>query len=479
MGQLAMAKTRIRDLVVFLPGITGSVLARDGKDVWGLSVRAIWSALSTGGGSLKGLVLDADDISAPVAPDGVTAPRLVKGPHLVPGLSKIDGYTPVIDAILANFDVVPGDLSSNRPANFFEFPYDWRRDVRAPALSLQRLVREALPRWQEASGARDARVILIGHSMGGLVARHYLEVLGGWQTARALVTYGTPYRGSLNALSFLANGYRKLHLDLTDVLRSCPSVYQLLPIYPCVEDGSAWRRVGDVGVEGLDAGRAADALAFHRAIEAAVESRETEGRQALTVPVVGTRQPTTQYAVLSGSSVVMHRDRPSWLDENLDGGDGTVPRVSAVPIELSDAGGHVYVSEQHGALHSNAASLNDLLGRLQAMQAKNWKAIRGPDVRPMAERASLSVDLDDAVPAGTPVQVEAWLSDGVEDGVLCRFTPADGGAPVQVPLAREQDGRHRASVELVPGIHRAEVRTTAAGPTAAPPVHDLVAVLDG
>lgn len=473
-----MAKTRIRDLVVFLPGITGSVLARDGKDVWGLSIRAIWSALSTGGGSLRSLTLDADDPSRPLAPDGVTAPRLVKGPHLVPGLWKIDGYAPVIDAILSNFDVVPGDPRSDRPANFFEFPYDWRRDVRAPALLLQDLVREQLPRWREASGASDAQVILIGHSMGGLVARHYLEVLGGWETSRALVTYGTPYRGSLNALGFLAHGFRKLHLDLTEVLRSCPSVYQLLPIYPCVADGSTWRRVGDVRIDGLDPRRAADALAFHREIEAAVTAREAAGRGALTVPVVGTRQPTSQYAALSGSGVTMHRDRPAWLDANLDGGDGTVPRVSAVPIELSDAGGQVYVSEQHGTLHSNPAALHDLLGRLQAMQARNWRAIRGPDVRPAAERASLSVDLDDAVPHGTPVQVQAWLSDGAEDALSCRFTPADGGgAPVVLPMQRQGDGGYQAEVELSPGIHRAEVRPATAGPSAAPPVHDLVAVL--
>jgi hypothetical protein len=35
--------------------------------------------------------------------------------------------------------------------------------------------------------------------MGGLVARYYLEVLGGWEKCRALFTFGTPHRGSLNA----------------------------------------------------------------------------------------------------------------------------------------------------------------------------------------------------------------------------------------------------------------------------------------
>jgi hypothetical protein len=33
--------------------------------------------------------------------------------------------------------------------------------------------------------------------MGGLVARHYLEVFDGWRDTRMLVTFGTPYRGSV------------------------------------------------------------------------------------------------------------------------------------------------------------------------------------------------------------------------------------------------------------------------------------------
>jgi triacylglycerol esterase/lipase EstA (alpha/beta hydrolase family) len=67
--------------------------------------------------------------------------------------------------------------------------------------------------------------------MGGLVARYYLEVLEGWRDCRALITFGTPYRGSANALNYLANGYKKLFLDLTEVMRSFSSIYQL-PYFP-------------------------------------------------------------------------------------------------------------------------------------------------------------------------------------------------------------------------------------------------------
>ena len=79
--------------------------------------------------------------------------------------------------------------------------------------------------------------------MGGLVARWYLECLGGWQDTRALITFGTPHRGSLNAVDFLVNGFvKKLGplkvADLSRLLRSLTSVYQLLPIYPCVDVGA-------------------------------------------------------------------------------------------------------------------------------------------------------------------------------------------------------------------------------------------------
>ena len=60
-----------------------------------------------------------------------------------------------------------------------------------------------------AEGSPDAKLVLVGHSMGGLVARYFLECLDGWRDTRRLVTFGTPYRGSLNALNFLVHGLQK------------------------------------------------------------------------------------------------------------------------------------------------------------------------------------------------------------------------------------------------------------------------------
>ncbi len=58
-----------------------------------------------------------------------------------------------------NFDVTPGNIYDDlddKAANFYHFPYDWRRDNRASARLLKKLVDKRLKRWREASGATDA-----------------------------------------------------------------------------------------------------------------------------------------------------------------------------------------------------------------------------------------------------------------------------------------------------------------------------------
>jgi triacylglycerol esterase/lipase EstA (alpha/beta hydrolase family) len=54
------------------------------------------------------------------------------------------------------------------------------------------------------SATRASRVNLVGHSMGGLIARYYVERLGGARKVNVCVTIGTPHHGSL--LSRLALG---------------------------------------------------------------------------------------------------------------------------------------------------------------------------------------------------------------------------------------------------------------------------------
>ena len=235
----------MKDIVVILPGIMGSVLQKDGKDLWNVSGQAIWQVVSSLGNRLDDLKLEGDDPQGGDIGDGVIPTGLIRDTHIIPGLSKIDGYTQTAKLITDNFQVVEGDIyqdPEDKAANFYKFPYDWRRDNRANANILKRLLDMRLKAWRESSAKnKNAQVILIAHSMGGLVSRYYLEVLDGWQDARALFTFGTPYRGSVNAVNVLANGFKKGGIDLIKVLGmreiidSLTSIYQLMPIYPMLQ----------------------------------------------------------------------------------------------------------------------------------------------------------------------------------------------------------------------------------------------------
>jgi hypothetical protein len=477
-----MAKVPLRDLVILLPGITGSVLQKDGLDIWAISGQAAWRTLRSVGDVLQELRLDGDD------PDRIVATGLMPDAHLIPGLVKIDGYSAIAKMIAASFDVINGTECGSRPANFIEFPYDWRLDNRVNARRLDQVVNERLRLWRQHSHNPDAGVIFVGHSMGGLVARYYLEVLEGWRNCRALITFGTPYRGSLNALNFLSNGYKKLFLDLTEAMRSFPSVYQLLPIYKALRVGAEEKRVAEIDdVPGVNAALAKDALAFHREIEdkVAEHARDADylARRYVIVPVVGTRQPTLQSAELSKGRVTVSTAVPEWMDPILGDGDGTVPRASAIPIELSNAYRDSFVAERHGSLQCNKFVLNDLRGRLEQMQARGLENIRGPaESSAAAEQSALALDLDDLFLAGEPVVIRASLvnapdSIGPVRGLIEPVDPPDAAQIGPVDFARAGDDWELVLHDIPAGLYRVEVRTAMAGPRAPTPVHDLFEVV--
>ena len=86
-----MSAATMDDLVVLIPGITGSVLSRDGRDLWNLSARTVWRTVISLGDTIRSLRPEYDDLDADAAPDGVTATALIEDTHLVPP-SSIDRH---------------------------------------------------------------------------------------------------------------------------------------------------------------------------------------------------------------------------------------------------------------------------------------------------------------------------------------------------------------------------------------------------
>lgn len=454
-----------RDLLILLPGITGSVLAdKKGREVWSPSLGAVWQAIKSFGKSIEGLELAGDEVD-----DGVAATRLVPDVTLVPGLVKIDGYTRISEQLCERLGLTSG-------RNFRHFPYDWRRDNRVSAQRLQSQAMDWLAHWRAESGAGDAKLVLIGHSMGGLISRWFVECLGGWKDTRALITLGTPHRGSLNAVDFLVHGMKKgigpFGLDLSPLLRSYTSVYQLLPIYPCVDAGGPENlRIAQAAASGLlphvDVARATAAHTFHQQIEdqqaANAKMAEYAEHGPKVVPVVGFEQPTLQSARVVGGQVELLR---SWHGTDT-GGDGTVPRGSATPLELDEAEREIYAAESHGALQNVDGTLDNIAGVLTRASVDFKK------MRSAALGTALSLDVDDVVLPGEALLVRARpLERNPKISVV--LTPLGGGQSIADQLDRGTGGWQEASFGLDPGIWR--VTVSAEGAT---PVNDLVVVAEG
>lgn len=458
-----MPRKAMRDVVVCIPGITGSVLRKDGRDVWNISGGALLSALTTLGASITDLKLESDPPDADDLGDGITAPEVIRDVHLIPGFWKIDGYTKMLRYIEETFDVTRG-------RNLFEFPYDWRRDNRVAARLLQRKGGEWLDAWRASSGASDARLVLVGHSMGGLIARYFLECLDGWRNTRALVTFGTPYRGSLNALDTLVNGKKIKFLDLTEVGRSFTAIHQLLPTYPCYVDGDAEPAyVDEADIPQLDRAKAKAALDFHREIAAAVESHRADPAYSEhgydLARIVGFKQPTHQSAVRAGDRVELLRT----IQGDDPGGDGTVPRPSATPLEYEDDQGATFSAERHGSLQNDDHLLLQLTGVLTGNTIQ-WSAFK--DAVPMID---LSLDVDDLYSAADPILVKARPEQETTATLLATAVDAETGEErARQTLAPSDDGWYEAELSPLPeGLYR----VTAYGEGRVEPVTDLVAVV--
>ena len=101
------------DVVVVIPGILGSVLELDGREVWGLSGQAIVGNLLSLGRNIQRLKLP-EGIGDDDPGDGVKATRLMPDLHLLPGFWTIDGYGQLLEHLHAKFTLTePVAPSSN------------------------------------------------------------------------------------------------------------------------------------------------------------------------------------------------------------------------------------------------------------------------------------------------------------------------------------------------------------------------------
>jgi hypothetical protein len=259
-----------------------------------------------------------------------------------------------------------------------------------------------------------------------------------------------------------------LNLDFSQTIRTFTALYQLLPIYPCVDmgDGQVVRVGETAGLPNTDAARAAKALAFHHEIREAQEANSNEEAyrtQGYTIfPIVGVEQPTFQSAILRGAKLELR----STLEGQDHGGDGTVPRVSATPIELSENRREMYVAEAHASLQNFDPVLTQVTGILTRSDI-DWGEYEG-----LSRLTTLGLDVQDAYAAG-PVEIKVKASDPAD----LEAVVYDAGTAALVGQGRlrpSADGFAYASVDLPVGAYRVTVR----GDANVSPVTDTFLVIE-
>lgn len=465
-----MIRIPVPDVVVVLPGIMGSVLAKDGQPIWSPSPRAIFRALTSFGRSLQSLEVDDDDWQQPDLQDGVTATTLMPDVHLIPGLWKIDGYTRLEDFLLTTFDLT-------RNENYFAFPYDWRRDNRANAAALHRASRTWLSQWRQQSSNPTAKLVLVGHSMGGLIARYFVECLEGWRDTRAVVTFGTPFYGSLNAVNFLLNGFDTkipFAADFARRLQSLRSIHQLVPSYRCAYvDGTATTPAA-AQLPGWNPAWDEALLSFTGQLDSAAASNRQDraflSEAPVYRPIVGTDQPTRQSVQVKDGSVTLCWDRGG-RDE---AGDGTVPLLSAALSGTEDQ--RTFAPEQHGQIQNYGAMLDHLKGVMTSLYVPRIDDLRAQSSYWFAYRA------ETLYAAGEPVTIDLAVRSSADPSVL-PTAPATitidtrEATPVQVLRRELRANRDLTSItlpELTPGAYT----VTITGGRGSSPVSDVIVVAE-
>ena len=453
--------SRSLPLVVVIPGIGGSELA----DASGAIVyrAGLGPFLSVG---RDPSVLDPDNELRPVG---------LIGPCSLICWQLITGYDGLLNGITKGLGLSPGRVVTagaelvDPDATVVAFPYDFRRSVEQIANDLDRVVRER---------AQGRRVVLVAHSMGGLIASWWWAFLSEGIDVDQIITLGTPFRGAAKALDTLINGMRigpfALGQAVTDTVRTWDSVFDLLPHYQVVDGNTGCRYPYE-----LPSGITSAVAGFSGKARKAYQENQRLNKALVNKVAESGRNPFTVYysqghATLGHASIDAHSDglvvakgNPRAIPASWDGGDGTVPMFSMIPYLMErDVSRWRRLAGKHQDLVEEKSVFEHLS---EYSRTQLPAAARGGSYE---ASAYLQLDLDDVVLAGTEAEVRLRVVD--KDGNA--LDPKNVGGNVRghrfvaersddgwwlARLPRLEEGVHSVmlSATEVPGVGRVGMKT--------------------
>lgn len=193
--------------VVFVPGLMGSRLTDPRTDA------LAWNPMGGPVGSSPGaFAADYDalrNISHGLVPDETHPFRKRSDHERVAHVRHFYNIIPEFyaDSVLGLAAMrTPGMKRRGLRTRVYVAGYDWRQDGARGALRVAQVVEEAL----RETGER--KVLLVAHSLGGLVSRYYCRVLGGESKVHQLVLLASPTLGAPDAYLQLKVGLQSAHL---------------------------------------------------------------------------------------------------------------------------------------------------------------------------------------------------------------------------------------------------------------------------
>ena len=242
------------------------------------------------------------------------------------------------------------------------FPYDWRKSNATNATNLAIAINN-----------KYDKVILVAHSMGGLVASKYCansSVNRG--KVDKLITLGTPYTGSPQLIQVAEKGNFNPYLDdekIKSLINNFPAVYQLIPTVRYSDSYSSYIKVGSTNYSGDTAlnyiasrpwavanGKTKPmfntATTFHSGLLIS-GTHIANGNLVDTYKIVGS-------GIDTASKIVYDSNGNYSTVELNNSGDGTVPRYSASNNQSISTANHVYSfsNVNHMDLVSNRTVIN-------------------------------------------------------------------------------------------------------------------------
>ncbi|MDR1266667.1 MAG: hypothetical protein LBK42_14190 [Propionibacteriaceae bacterium] len=476
------------DLVLIVPGIMGSKLVdqTNGQTIWNINPKLFWQGF-TSPESLADLLTPRDEELAGNR-------RRVRATDLIETLSQ-GPYAKLRRGLLCNG--VKDEMIET-------FPYDWRLDVEGTAHQLAAFINSRLAEWrndprqqaihQQLPDNPPAGVILVAHSMGGLVVRALLrliaadEVEGGSAAARqlgqsihGLAYLGVPLRGSAKAV-WAATGrlvdYMSASKGLPGVLTPwmnglataaarMPGVYDLLPDYPALREGGAFDYLTPDRLTGWGADKTLldDALKRHKADAAMAPGAILRQFDHLTLTkVVGHLQPTVT-SVEPGSAGQPQPSQTSYQDVSGQAvgpvpayGDGTVPLL---PGDDQGRENTTSVRQRHGRLPNHEVTLDQVIAVVDGKRRKSTR---------LGAEDRLGLDPPAFALAGQPVRVDATGMDNLQTAwrMIHLETQVETGSHKREWM---DDGRVAAWFKpTLPGLHMIELGNQ-------PAVQELIGVM--